>query len=172
MDKLDKISIFAIVILIVSVTFLVVVYAKDTQYVEQFEIRQVARPFNPELDQKVKVAKGLLENNNLQKAEKLIAGLIREYPYDGAPYMAKGDLYLRKQDPRSAMLAYKSGIDFNPDYLDKKTKDFQGKKVKVTVLEAKKLIDRELKENPGNSDLKQQRKTVFYMLRRLAGSCG
>jgi len=172
MDKLDKISIVAIVILVASAALLVVVYAKDTQYVEQFEIRQQVRPFNPELDSKVKVARGLLDNSNLQKADELITSLINEYPYDGAPHMAKGDLYLRQQDPVSAMLAYKNGIDFNPDYLDKKTKVFQGKKVKATVLEAKAIIEKDLKSNPGNGELKQKRKTVYYMLRRIAGSCG
>jgi hypothetical protein len=172
MDKLDKISILAIVLLVASSTFLVMVYAKETQYEKQFTVMQQVRPFNPEMESKVKVAKGLLENNNLQKADELITSLITEYPYDGAPYMVKGDLYLRQQDPMSAMLAYKNGIDFNPDFLDKKTKVFQGKKVKATVLEAKALIEDGLKVNPGDGELKKQRKTVYYMLRRIAGSCG
>jgi hypothetical protein len=172
MDKLDKISILAIVVLVVSSTFLVMVYANDTHYEKQFTVMQQVRPFNPELDSKVKVARGLLDNNNLLKADEMITSLINEYPYDGAPYMVKGDLHLRQQDPLSAMLAYKNGIDFNPDFLDKKTKVFQGKKVKATVLEAKVLIEDGLRMNPGDSQLKKQRKTVYYMLRRLAGSCG
>lgn len=172
MDKLDKISILAIVVLVISSTFLVMVYANDTQYEKQLTVMQQVRPFNPELESKVKVARGLLDNNNLQKADELITSLISEYPYDGTPYMVKGDLHLRQQDPLSAMQAYKNGIDFNPDFLDKKTKVFQGKKVEATVLEAKTLIEVGLKTNPGDSRLKKQRKTVYYMLRRLAGSCG
>jgi len=133
---------------------------------------QEVRPFNTELENKVKVARVLLDKNNLQKAEELFTSLITEYPYDGSPYMVKGDLHLRQQDPMSAMLAYKNGIDFNPDYLDKKTKVFQGKKVKATVLEAKAILEKDLKSNPGNGELKQKRKTGYYMLRRIAGSCG
>ena len=172
MDKLDKLSLLAIIILVVSVSFLVAVYADDPQEQDKYVIRQQVRVFNPELDRKVKVAKDLLENNNLLKAEELATGLISEYPYDGAPHMVIGDIQLRKQNLVAAMDSYRNGIELNPDYLDKKTKVFQGKKIKATVLEAKTIIEKDLQENPGNSDLRQKRKTVYYMLRRIAGSCG
>lgn len=172
MDKLDKLSLLAIVILVVSATFLVVVYANETLDQEQYVVRQQVRPYNPVLDKKVRVAKDLLANNNLLKAEELATSLISEYPYDGDPYMVLGDLQLRRQAPVAAMESYRNGIDLNPDYLDKKTEVFQGKKIKATVLEAKNIIEADLKANPGNSDLRQKRKTVYYMLRRLAGSCG
>jgi tetratricopeptide (TPR) repeat protein len=172
MDKLDKLSLLAIIILGVSASFLVVVSANDTQSQDRYVVRQQVRVFNPELDKKVKVAKTLLENNNLLKAQELATGLISEYPYDGAPHMVIGDILLRKQDPVAAMDSYRNGIDMNPDYLDKKTEVFQGKKIKATVLEAKAIIEKDLKANPRNGELKQKRKTVYYMLRRIAGSCG
>jgi tetratricopeptide (TPR) repeat protein len=172
MDKLDKLSLLAIVILVVSASFLVVVYADDKQSQDQLAVRQQVRVYNPELDKKVSVAKDLLENNNLLKAEELAKVLINEYPYDGAPHMVVGDIELRKQDSVAAMEAYRNAIDLNPDFLDKKTKVFQGKKIKATVLEAKNIIEKDLAVNPGNQDLKDKRKTVYYMLRRIAGSCG
>ena len=172
MDKLDKLSLLAIIILIVSASSLVAFYANGTQAQDQSVVRQQVRLFDPELDRKVKIAKNLLENNNLLKAEELATGLISEYPYDGAGHMVVGDIQLRMQNPVAAMNSYRNGIDLNPDYLDKKTKVFQGKKIKATVLEAKAVIDKELKANSGNSDLRKKRKTVYYMLRRIAGSCG
>ena len=172
MDRLDKLSLLAIIILGVSASFLVVVSANDTQSQDRYVVRQQVRVLNPELDKKVKVAKTLLENNNLLKAQELATGLISEYPYDGAPHMVIGDILLRKQDPVAAMDSYRNGIDMNPDYLDKKTEVFQGKKIKATVLEAKAIIEKDLKANPRNGELKQKRKTVYYMLRRIAGSCG
>lgn len=172
MDKLDKLSVFAVVILAVSAIFLVVVYASDTQKQDQSVVRQQVRVFNPELEKKVRIAKDLLENNNLLKAEELAESLIGEYPYDGAPHMVKGDIELRRQDPVAAMEYYRNAIDLNPDFLDKKTDVFQGKKIKATVLESKNIIEKDLTANPGNNGLKQKRKTVYYMLRRIAGSCG
>lgn len=172
MDKLDKLSLLAIIILVVSASFLVAVNANDAQDRDQFVIRQQMRVFNPELDKKVKVAKSLLENNNLLKAEELATALISEYPYDGSPYLVIGDIALRRQDPVAAMDSYKNAIDLNPDFLDKKTEAFQGKKIKATVLEAKAIIEKDLASSSGNEDLREKRKTVYYMLRRIAGSCG
>jgi predicted Zn-dependent protease len=172
MDKLDKLSVLAIMILIGTTSFLVSVYADDSRIQDQQQMQQKVIVFNPELDKKVKVARNLLENNNLLKAEELATALISEYPYNSAPHMVIGDVKLRRQDPVAAMDSYKNGIDLNPDYLDKKTKVFQGKKIKATVLEAKAIIEKDLKANPGNSELKKKRKTVYYMLRRIAGSCG
>ena len=172
MDKLDKLSLLAIIILVVSASFLDVVYANDEQSQDQFAVKQQVWVFNPEVDRKVKVARDLLENNNLLKAEELAKVLISEYPYDGAPYMVIGDIELRKQDSVAAMVAYRNAIDLNPDFLDKKTEAFQGKKIKATVLEAKNIIEKDLAVSPGNPDLKEKRETVYYMLRRIAGSCG
>ena len=137
-----------------SASSLVAFYAYGTQELDQSFVRQQVRVFDPELDRKVKIAKDLLENNNLLKAEELATSLISEYPYDGAPYMIIGDIQLRKQNPVAAMDSYRDGIDLNPDYLDKKTEVFQGKKIKATVLEAKAVIDKELKVNSGNAELK------------------
>jgi tetratricopeptide (TPR) repeat protein len=172
MDKLDKLSLLAIILLIASTSFLVAVYADDSLKGEKTQILRQVRVVSPELAKKVEVARNLLENNNLPKAAELARTLIKEYPYDGGPYMILGDVELRQQDPVAAMDSFRSGIDLNPDYLDKKTKVFQGKKIKATVLEAKAVIEKDLRKNPGNSELKQKRKTVYYMLRRIAGSCG
>lgn len=172
MDKLDKLSLLAIVILVVSASFLVAVYADDTGDVDRDVVRQQVRVFNPELEKRLKIARDLLENSNVEKAEELATALMGEYPYDGEPHMIIGDIWLRKQNPVSAMASYRNGIDLNPDYLDKKTEFFQGKKIKATVLEAKAVIEVELQADPGSSDLKQKQKTVYYMLRRIAGSCG
>ena len=117
-----------------SASFLVAFYANGTQDFDQSVVRQQVRVFDPELDRKVKIAKDLLENNNLLKAEELATALISEFPYDGAPYMVIGDIQLRRQDPVAAMASYRNGIELNPDYLDKKTGVFQGKKIKATVL--------------------------------------
>ena len=56
--------------------------------------------------------------------------LLTDFPYEGSPHMVLGDLHLRRQEPVQAMIAYKNAIKLNPDYLDKKTPVFQGKKIK------------------------------------------
>jgi hypothetical protein len=83
-----------------------------------------------------------------------------------------GDLMMRKQKPVAAMYSYKEGVDLNPDYVDKKTQLFQGRKIRNTVKEAKEIIETALSKHPGDKEMKEAKKSLYYLLRRLAGSCG
>jgi len=173
MDSLDKYSVISIVVLIMLATILLF-YQVSSGKADNRDIltaRQYAPP-NPELKKKVQIASALMENNNLDKASALIDELVSQFPYDGSPYMMLGDLRIRQQAPIKAMLAYREAVDLNPDYLDKKAPDFQGKKIKNTVNEARNLIEIELNKNSADKDLRSYRKTVYYMLRKIAGSCG
>ena len=172
MDRLDKISLVTIVLLAVAAGFLVAVHAGDTAAREGYVTRQQAPLFNPELDKKIRVARDLLENNNLAKSEELARILVRDYPFDGKPQMVLGDIRLRQQDPVGAMAFFRSAVDLTPDFLDKKSELFQGRKIKATVREARTIIEKELGAGPRTPELAAQRKTVYYMLRRIAGSCG
>jgi len=125
-----------------------------------------------ELASKGTLVGNLLEAGNLAAAEALARELAQKYPYSGSPHMLLGDLAMRKQDPIGAMHEYQQAVDFNPDYLDKKTPQFQGKKMKVAVAEALAEIEKKLKQNPGNDALKQEKKTAYYLYRKIAGSCG
>jgi len=173
MDNLDKYSAISIVLLVILATILIFnqVSSGETDSRKIMSSRQYAPP-NPELKKKVQIASDLLQNNNLDKADTLIEELISQFPYDGSPYMMLGDLRMRQQSPIEAMLAYREAVDLHPDYLDKKTPDFQGKKIKNTVNEARHLIEVELNKNSADTDLRSYRKTVYYMLRKIAGSCG
>lgn len=173
MDRLDKISVLSIVVLVISATALIFINSNSVESKNAPTQQRAEQRFHsPELDKKIKVANELLTNNNLEKAELLIKNLVAEYPFDGSPYMLLGDLYVRNLKPIQAMLAYRNAVDLNPDYLDKKTPFFQGKKIKYTTKEAKAAIKRGLEQNPADEDLREQRKTLYYMLRKIAGSCG
>ena len=173
MDNLDKYSAVGIILLIIVSSILIFyqVSSGEPDNRKVMTARQYTPP-NPELEKKVQIASGLLENSNLDKAGTLIKELVSQYPYDGSPYMMLGDLRIRQQDPIKAMLAYREAVDLNPDYLDKKAPDFQGKKIKNTVNEARNLIEIELNKNSADKNLRSYRKTVYYMLRKIAGSCG
>jgi tetratricopeptide (TPR) repeat protein len=75
--------------------------------------------------------------------------------------MLKGDILMRRQQPINAMYAYKEAVELNPDFLDKKTELFQGKKIKVTVEEALAAIESGLNENPDDILLKDHLQTVY-----------
>jgi lipopolysaccharide biosynthesis regulator YciM len=116
--------------------------------------------------------RGLVAGNNIKKAESLLEGMLKEYPYEGEPHMLMGDIMMRRQDPVAAIYSYKEAVDLNPDYVDKKAPLFQGRKIKVAVDEARESINASLSRSPGDRKMKTAKKTMYYLLRRLAGSCG
>ena len=174
MDLLDKRAGFAIIILLIAGVFIIGSNSANDDGTNPVRAgaRQAVIIISPEFDNKIKLTKTLLTTGNLAKARELIDGMIKDYPYDGRPYMLFGDLYIHGQQPVLAMLEYRKGVDLNPDFLDKKTPVFRGKQVKGVLNEARQQISAGLKNSPGDPVLKEQMETLYYMLRRVAGSCG
>jgi hypothetical protein len=174
MDRFDRIAIAAIIVL-ASVSFTLILGHKGKGSPDRKQ-RQGAAPAvtapSAELDAGVRLARNLIEAGSLSQAEALLRELKGKFPYQGEPAMLLGDVFLRRQEPVRAMHEYKEAIDLNPDYLDKKTPLFQGKKLKSAVGEALAEIDGRLKASPGDAALRQEKKTIYYLYRRIAGSCG
>lgn len=175
MDWFDKASIAALVVLGIASSAVIMGHRSEARPDRNKVQRMAAQEYpaaRSELESAGKLIRNLLEAGNLSQAEMLIGELIRKHPYQGEPRMFMGDLLMRKQDPVRAMDEYKQAIDLNPDYLDKKTPLFQGKKLKVAVGEALAEIENRLKLNPGDEALKREKKAIYYFYRRIAGSCG
>jgi cytochrome c-type biogenesis protein CcmH/NrfG len=175
MDRLDKIALATILVLLMSTAVLMLNMSNEPK-LEQGPGPASVPVRTPDsaadMERAVQPIKNLLEADSLSQAELLIRELIKNHPHQGEPHMLMGDLLMRKQEPVNAMHEYKQAIDLNPDYLDKKTPLFQGKKLKVAVGEALAEIDSQIKSNPGNSALKSEKKMVYYLYRKIAGGCG
>jgi len=169
-DRLDKISALAITGLVLWALALVVVQLGEQT--ERPEVVAAVVRVDPAVNQKIALAKSLLAGNSIEQAEKLLAELIAAYPFEAQPYILNGDLRLYRQDPVGAMLEYRKAVDLNPDFLDKKSELFQGKKIKKTVEEARTVIESGLAANGRDEAMLAARKVYYYMLRKIAGSCG
>lgn len=174
MDRLDKLTIISVTLMLLYGGFLLITAADQPRMDRNEKSKQIAHQYmvSPELDSKIKLAANLLVQGNLEKTESLVKSLITEFPYEGKLYMLKGDIMMRRQQPVAAMYEYKEAIELNPDFLDKKTELFQGKKIKVTVEEAMAAIQSGLQKQPDNGKLKDDREMVYFMKRKIAGSCG
>ena len=174
MDRLDRISVWAIVILVISSSSLISHNMGEAKP-EQNSSKRQETPVKPGMDfdmhNKVQIAKNLLEGNSPGKAEPLVRDLIQQHPYEAEPRMLMGDIHMRRQEAVSAALDYKEAVDLNPDYLDRKTPFFQGNKLKIAVREALEDIEKKLKVSPGDESLKKERKIIYILQRRIAGSC-
>jgi Flp pilus assembly protein TadD len=174
MDWLDRISLWAIVILVISSFALISGHmgeAGSDRAVQQRMVVPDDGAGRGEITDRLKVIRSLVEADNYSKAEVLIREMGQKYPYEGELHMLMGDLLMRKQDPVGATLEYKDAVDLNADYLDKKTPSFQGKKLKRAVAEAVSEIDRKIKASPGDESAIKNRKAIYYLQRRIAGSC-
>jgi len=175
MDHFDKASIAVLVVLGLASSVVIMGHRSEAKP-DQNTVQRMAAQEDPaarsELESAGRLIRNLLEAGNISQAEALIGELMRKHPYQGEPHMFRGDLLMRKQDPVRAMYAYKQAIDLNPDYLDKKTPLFQGKKLKVAVGEALAEIESRIRKDPGDEALKREKKVIYYFYRRIAGSCG
>ncbi|MDA8431863.1 MAG: hypothetical protein M0Z60_02745 [Nitrospiraceae bacterium] len=175
MDWLDRISIWAIVILIISSFALISGHMGEARLDKSLQQQKAAATDSAaaggEVASQVRAIRNLMEAGNLAKAEPLAEELLRKHPYEGGARMVMGDIYMRKQESVKGVLQYKEAVDLNPDYLDKKTPSFQGKKLKVAVREALAELEAGLVRNPADETLKKERKTIYYLQRRIAGSC-
>lgn len=170
MDRLDRLSVVVILILIASMTFVSFGYKSEADSNVDVNKKQAASSEIP--PEKISIIKDLIAANNMKKAEALLVEMLEKYPYDGSPRMLKGDILMRDQDPVAAMYSFKVAVELEPDYVDKKTPLFQGRKIKIAVDEAKTIIDNALAKDQANAEMKEARKTMYYLLRSLAGSCG
>jgi outer membrane PBP1 activator LpoA protein len=176
MDWLDKITVLAIASLLIGSFAVIHNSADKAKPVRDMQQRVVSTENSAsieDLNTKAKAIRTLMEAGNLTQAEILIRELLQKYPLtQGEPHMLMGDLFMRRQEPIKAAHEFKDAIECNPDYLDKKTPLFQGKKMKIAVEEALTDISHRLKMTPGDESLKSERKTIYYLYRKIAGSCG
>lgn len=172
MDKLDKISISAILALIVISVVMALNHAGEARPERNIVKNVSSAPVpNGEIEAQASLIRNLIESDNPLKAQIMIMELLKKYPYEGEPHLLMGDLLMRKQEPIKAMFEYKESIDLNPDYLDKKTPLFQGKKLKIAAAEAMAEIQKKIEHSPGDASARSERKTLYYLQRRIAGSC-
>jgi tetratricopeptide (TPR) repeat protein len=176
MDRLDKISVLTIASLLIGSFVVIHGHTDESKPVRDIQQKAVAAENTAsieDLNAKAKVIRNLMEAGNLTQAEVLTQELLQKYPFaQGEPHMLMGDLLMRRQEPIKAAHEFKDAIECNPDYLDKKTPLFQGKKLKVAVEEALNEISRRLEMTPGDESLKSERKVIYYLYRKIAGSCG
>ncbi len=175
LDRLDRLALALLLVLLLSALGLMVFQPGEVKQPERKvgSGRQNVAVASPEFANQMAAAATLLQGGDPARAGQLLDALIAKYPYEGGPHMLKGDLLLREQQAIGAMLEFRQGVDLNPDYLDKKmTEVFQGKKVKNTLEEARLVIAAGLARTPGDATLRQQREVLYYMLRKVAGSCG
>ncbi|MDA8085996.1 MAG: hypothetical protein M0Z75_04785 [Nitrospiraceae bacterium] len=175
-DRLDKAAFAGIIALSASIVVLSVFFRGHTPagaIAGGYAEGAVQQPLSAEAEARIKQIKNIIEGGgDPAKAEGLIKDAIAQYPYEAEFYMLMGDMYMREQKPLSAVSRYKEAVDLDPDYADKTSNLFEGGKIRVALREAKHKLQAALAKDPDNARLKKAKSDLYYLLRRLAGSCG
>ncbi len=161
LDRLDRLSLLVVILL--AMTMVVVVHLAPPVKKNAVVRRRVV-VLNPGLDRKLSLVERILASDNPRAAHKLLLGLKKNFSYDGRVFMLLGDYHLRVQNPVAAMHNYRQAVDLNPDFLDKNTELFQGRKIKGVLAEVANIIA--VRADPA------VRKELLYMRRKVAGGCG
>jgi len=174
MDRFDHFTLLALIVVALAVGGLFFFHrgAVEAGDLRQARLAAMARPVDPQLDKKLDIAGNLLAAGDMAKAKGLLKSLEKQHPYEGRVFMLMAEYYIHRQQPIQAMLEHRKAIELNPDFLDKKTAAFQGKVIKNNLKEAQALIEEGLKREPQNDKWQKYRAAMYYMQRRIAGSCG
>lgn len=172
-DGLDRWAGTAIVVLGLVLIFLITTLDTAATVKRQADAAGPSTPAtSPEYAAMSKTAAQLLAAGNMDRLKPLLDELIAKSPYQAEPFMLLADYHVRRQEPVAAMHAFRQALDLNLDYLEKKNPRYQGKKIRNTVREAEDAINIALAENPADPAMRENRRAVYYMLRKLAGGCG
>lgn len=173
MDKLDTIAAAAIAVLLAAALYLAVTAPPPAANhdADAARARALAARLEADLAKRTVRIKKVMNGGDLGQAQAMANDLAKAFPFAGAPHMLLGDIALRRQDTVAAMREYRLAVDRNPDYLDKKTRAFQGRKIRQVVEEAQEIVNKGLAEHPDDPALRRDKKTAYYLLRKLAGGC-
>ena len=172
MDRLDQITVAAVAILIAAG-----VAATSEELAAVSALRAEAPSAEPPdgrrvipIEPEITPIRALLESGAVEQAEVLASGLSRRFPLAAAPHLLVGDAQLRRDHPIEAALAYRRAVLRDPDILDKKTPQYQGRKISRVVEEALAVLaDR---SDGDGSETRRLERQLRAMQRRIAGSCG
>lgn len=174
MDRFDHFTLLALLVVALAVGGLLFGHrgAVEAGDLRQARLAAMVRPVDPQLDKKLDIAGNLLAAGAMAKAKGLLTSLEKQHPYEGRVFMLMAEYYIHRQQPIQAMLEHRKAIELNPDFLDRKTAVFQGKVIKNNLKEAQALIEAGLKREPQDAKWQKYREVMYYMQRRIAGSCG
>jgi tetratricopeptide (TPR) repeat protein len=177
MDRLDKISIAAIAVLVMATIGML----------SNREISKRQHGHNPgseseggknsyalqiEMDRKIYQEVASYQKQGLHaKAMAKLEDVMKKYPQRPRSHVYMAQLHLKQGELASAIHEYRQAVEMEPDYVDERTPLFIGNEIKELVVEAREKFGREKKLRPQDKIVKIALNDVYYLQSRLAGGC-
>jgi len=176
MDRLDKITVGAIVVLVAVSIWMIgnaeIATRRQAQLAQNTEEAQDPFVAQMELDKKIyHEVQVSIEQGSFEQGMEKLQEIIKQHPERPMSFVYMARLSLKQGRLKEAIHNYREAIDKNPDYLDNHTPLFIGKEINAAVVEGREKFGREQKLKPNDSQVGEALKEVYYLQRRLLGGC-
>lgn len=126
---------------------------------------------DPDISPKISQAKAMIEVGQSKEAVELLKPVASQYPVLAEPHALLGQAYSRDLDYNSSIKEYRLALQIDPDYVDKKSDKYIGKRITASVKECKAQSYFVLGKNPNDVYACSALNDVSYIERMLAGGC-
>jgi len=133
--------------------------------------RAKASPPDPAAYQELTRANELISSDQVDEAVKSLKGLTAAHPEMSEPHALLGQAYARVLDYPSSMREFRTTLVMDPEYVDKKSGKFIGKRIKAAVKDGMAEARARLSKNPDDKTARATLKDAYYLERMLAGGC-
>jgi len=125
----------------------------------------------PDIFPKISQAKAMIEAGQAKEAIGLLKTIAGRSPVLAEPHALLGQAYSRVFDYNSSIKEYRLALQIDPDYVDKKSDKYIGKRIAAAVKECKAQSNSTLRNKPSDLDARSALNDVSYIERMLAGGC-
>jgi len=126
---------------------------------------------SPDIYPKLSAAKALLDAGQVKESVDTLAALEKEYPADPEAHALLGQAYAKLEDYPHCMSEFKAALAMDPDYVDKKSEKFIGKRIKTAVRDGMAEAKASLAKNPADPAARAELSDAYYLEKMLAGGC-
>ncbi|MBI5142632.1 MAG: hypothetical protein HZA20_10680 [Nitrospirae bacterium] len=116
-------------------------------------------------------ARKLIDAGMLDNAEMMLRNALTSGFSDPQAYALLADIASRRIDLGGAVRYYRDAVNMNPDYVDKRSGVFIGKKINVAANEAIREFKARVAVNGDDAEAREGLKVAYYLKRMIAGSC-
>ncbi len=128
-------------------------------------------PISPDIYPRLSSARALLDAGEARESAASLTAIEKEFPAEPETHALLGQAYAKLEDYPGSMREYKAALELSPDYVDKKSEKFIGKRIKAAVKEGLSESKVALARDPGDTKARSELRDAYYIERMLAGGC-
>jgi tetratricopeptide (TPR) repeat protein len=171
LDRFDLVNIVAAAAFLVAGLGIAASGGGENEAVRPAVSRTQAAPPPPSYYAGLDRARALFDAGQFGQSVSALGKLASEFPAQPDIHALMGQAYSSLNDYPSAMKEYRTALQMEPEYVDKKSGRFIGKRIKATVKEGMALAKAGLAKDKDDAASRAALSDAYYLERMLAGGC-